>query len=287
MYKDEDGLPPNPDVLRSIILILARQSAIARRSIDRLWEDQFIELCDDWAIPYIGDLVGTRLVHELNRRGRRVDVARTIFYRRRKGTPHVLKYLFATSPVGTECLSKASGVMRALVTVSTLNQVAWRICYSDSAWGLGELTTTRVADLIDGAVRRNRSHSRLPPTARQTQPLQHPNSIFIYSGFCRSRSTSPPLQTSARDDLCSIRLVATSLCFVQALRTDPSECGTRREWGLPAPIPCRLLGSANYTITADLIDELVNVGLSQPAADELSKYTGIYFAAEATAAPHD
>src|SRR6266850_4427222 len=74
VYKDEDGLPPNPDVLRSIILIFARQSAIARRSIDRLWEDQFIELCDDWAIPYIGDLVGTRLVHELNRRGRRVDV---------------------------------------------------------------------------------------------------------------------------------------------------------------------------------------------------------------------
>ena len=55
--------------------------------------DQFIELCDDWAIPYIGDLVGTRLVHELNRRGRRVDVARTIFYRRRKGTPLVLETL--------------------------------------------------------------------------------------------------------------------------------------------------------------------------------------------------
>src|SRR3989442_1762013 len=47
IYKDEDGLAARPDVLRSLEQILARQSAIARRSIDRLWDDQFIELCDD------------------------------------------------------------------------------------------------------------------------------------------------------------------------------------------------------------------------------------------------
>src|SRR5262249_17993984 len=93
IYKDEDGLGANPGALRGIVEILARQAATARRSIDRLWDDQFIELCDDWAIPYIGDLVGTRLAHELNRRGRRVDVARTIFYRRRKGAPQVLEIL--------------------------------------------------------------------------------------------------------------------------------------------------------------------------------------------------
>lgn len=93
IYKDEDGLAARPDVLRSLVQIMAHQAAVARRSIDRLWEDHFIELCDDWAVPYIGDLVGTRLVHELNRRGRRVDVARTIFYRRRKGTPLVLEIL--------------------------------------------------------------------------------------------------------------------------------------------------------------------------------------------------
>ncbi|MBE9066446.1 hypothetical protein IQ260_07255, partial [Leptolyngbya cf. ectocarpi LEGE 11479] len=92
-YRDEDGLASNPGVLRALVTILAQQAAIGRRSIDRLWEDPFIELCDDWAIPYLGDLVGTRLVHELNRRGRRVDVARTIFYRRRKGTPVVLERL--------------------------------------------------------------------------------------------------------------------------------------------------------------------------------------------------
>ena len=93
IYRDLDGQAANPGVMRAMVVLLAQQAAIARRSIDRLWEDQFIELCDDWAISYLGDLVGTRLVNELNRRGRRVDVARTIYYRRRKGTPLVLERL--------------------------------------------------------------------------------------------------------------------------------------------------------------------------------------------------
>ena len=52
VYKDEDGLASNPGVLRSIVRLFASQAAVARRSMDRLWEDEFIELCDDWAIPY-------------------------------------------------------------------------------------------------------------------------------------------------------------------------------------------------------------------------------------------
>jgi hypothetical protein len=93
IYRHEDGLADEPHVLRAFIEILARQAAIARRDIDRLWEDAFIHHCDDWAVPYIGALVGTRLVGNLNRRARRVDVARTLFYRRRKGTPVVMEAL--------------------------------------------------------------------------------------------------------------------------------------------------------------------------------------------------
>ena len=82
-------------VLRALVEVLADQAAVARRSIDRLWEDQFIDLCDDWAVPYLGDLVGTRMVSALDNRGRRVDVANTIYYRRRAGTLAVLEGLTA------------------------------------------------------------------------------------------------------------------------------------------------------------------------------------------------
>src|ERR1700704_6071113 len=70
-YREDDGLADNPGVLRAIVEVLARQAAILRRSNDRLWDDEFIDLCDSWAVAYIGGLVGTRLVSALNLRGRR------------------------------------------------------------------------------------------------------------------------------------------------------------------------------------------------------------------------
>jgi hypothetical protein len=94
-YREEDGLANPPGVLRGFIEVLAQQAATLRRSNDRLWDDQFIDLCGEWAVPYIGELVATRLVSALNRRGRRVDVAKTIYYRRRAGTPRILEELIA------------------------------------------------------------------------------------------------------------------------------------------------------------------------------------------------
>src|SRR5438552_4312120 len=77
--------------LREMVNRIGAQAAILRRSIDRVWEDQSIETCDDWVIPYIGDLLATNLVASLDARGQRLDVARTIYYRRRKGTVGVLQ----------------------------------------------------------------------------------------------------------------------------------------------------------------------------------------------------
>src|SRR5262249_14834418 len=64
-----------------------------RRSIDRLWEDQSIETCDDWVIDYLGDLLATNLVATADARARRLDVANTIYYRRRKGTVGLIEEL--------------------------------------------------------------------------------------------------------------------------------------------------------------------------------------------------
>jgi hypothetical protein len=77
--------------LRELINRIATQAAILRRSIDRLWEDQSIETCDDWVIPYIGELLATRLVASLGAREQRLDVAKTIYYRRRAGTVAILE----------------------------------------------------------------------------------------------------------------------------------------------------------------------------------------------------
>src|SRR5271169_640562 len=81
--------------LRELLDRIGAQVAVIRRSIDRLWEDQSIETCDDWVIPYIADLLATNLVQSLDARGQRIDVAKTIYYRRRKGTLAVLEEIAA------------------------------------------------------------------------------------------------------------------------------------------------------------------------------------------------
>jgi len=79
--------------LREMVNRIGAAAADLRRSIDRLWEDQSIETCDDWVIPYIASLLDTRLVMGLPARGQRLDVANTIDYRRRKGTLGVLEQI--------------------------------------------------------------------------------------------------------------------------------------------------------------------------------------------------
>jgi hypothetical protein len=79
--------------LQELMNRIGAQTATLRRSIDRLWENQSIETCDDWVIPYVGDLVATRLVSCLDARAQRIDVAKTIYYRRRAGTLGLLEEL--------------------------------------------------------------------------------------------------------------------------------------------------------------------------------------------------
>jgi hypothetical protein len=74
---------------------IGAQAAVLRRSVDRLWEDQSIETCDDWLVPYIADLLATKLVASQDARGQRLDVAKTIYYRRRKGTVGILEEIAA------------------------------------------------------------------------------------------------------------------------------------------------------------------------------------------------
>ncbi|MCP3911610.1 MAG: hypothetical protein GY713_11705 [Actinomycetia bacterium] len=98
-HRDLDGRPATTtdpggrNQLRALVEVLGAQAAVLRRSADRTWDDQFIDLCDDWAVPYIGELVATRMLPALDSRARRIDVAKTIYYRRRKGTPRVLEEL--------------------------------------------------------------------------------------------------------------------------------------------------------------------------------------------------
>lgn len=76
--------------LRSLLSVIESQIESIRADIEGLYEDWFIETCADWVIPYIGDMVGNKPLHEIKQL-RRTDVAKTIYYRRRKGTAAMLE----------------------------------------------------------------------------------------------------------------------------------------------------------------------------------------------------
>ena len=108
--------------LRALLRLIGSEADALRHDTEQLWTDFFIETCRRWVVPYIGDLVGNIPLHDLDPSAAaqtatslfldaetdrlqgpdlnppgairvRADVANTIYYRRRKGTPPMLEEL--------------------------------------------------------------------------------------------------------------------------------------------------------------------------------------------------
>lgn len=113
--RERDAAEGEP--LRALLRIVEGQTDAIDADIGQLGRDAFIETCEPWVIPYIGDLVGTTPLFDESRvhdsgtatelfpdltgpsltapiaLRARADVAKTIYYRRRKGTLAMLEEL--------------------------------------------------------------------------------------------------------------------------------------------------------------------------------------------------
>ncbi|MGZ5018055.1 MAG: hypothetical protein ACXV8U_19990 [Methylobacter sp.] len=94
--------------LRALLQVITKQVDIVEKDIGQLYENWFIETCEDWVVPYLGDLIGYTPVHEAGEPGEittpqgklrnkilipRREIANTIRYRRRKGSAALLEQL--------------------------------------------------------------------------------------------------------------------------------------------------------------------------------------------------
>jgi len=81
--------------LKSLIAILAEQIEVLQESLYQSYDDLFIETCQEWVVPYIGDLVGSKGLSDFpgTPYSLRAAVADTIGNRRRKGTAYGLEQL--------------------------------------------------------------------------------------------------------------------------------------------------------------------------------------------------
>src|SRR5258708_3998901 len=93
IYRIRDAQQGEP--LKALLSVIADQVAVLEESLEQLYDDQFIETCAEWAVSYLGDLIGYRGVHDASvpRLSARAAVAHTINFRRRKGTAAVLEQL--------------------------------------------------------------------------------------------------------------------------------------------------------------------------------------------------
>ena len=73
-------IPAEQGPLEALLDVLAEQVAVLEEDLEQLYDDQFIETCAPWVVPYIGDLIGYRPLHGRGAGARvaRAEVAHTI-----------------------------------------------------------------------------------------------------------------------------------------------------------------------------------------------------------------
>ena len=78
--------------LRGLLAVVEEEWRRLVDDVDGLYDDWFVETCDEWVVPYIAELVGVEgLTPVAGGPSQRALVANTLAYRRRKGTPVVLE----------------------------------------------------------------------------------------------------------------------------------------------------------------------------------------------------
>ncbi len=99
--------------LRALLAVIGDQAAVLEADIARLYDDWFIETCQDWLVPYFADLVDVTLgpavgasatgtLDPLDSASRRSQVANAIRDRRAKGTLAAIER-FAADTAGWPC----------------------------------------------------------------------------------------------------------------------------------------------------------------------------------------
>jgi len=112
----------NGEPLNALLEVIEREFRAIESDIDGLYDNWFIETCDEWVVPYIGDLLGVKVLQTLDTAtfSQRAYVANTLAHRRRKGTSLVLEQV-AWDITGWP--AKAVEFYKALVTTQNLNHV--------------------------------------------------------------------------------------------------------------------------------------------------------------------
>lgn len=249
VYKNEDGLADVPNQLRALVEVLAGQAAIQRRSIDRLLADSRIEEADDWAVAYIGQLLGTRFGNPLNSAGRRADVRNTLGYRRRAGTVRLVEALARDIARWDARISEG---FRRLVRLPHGLDQDFRPgpVTGTPPGGFPDLRRVRIGDVVDTAFD-DMAHFpdfRPGPGRRGLYNIPRAN-LFLYRVEARRLEQFDPVRLDGRHFVLDPSGRGNVALFQPGER-NLDDCDAPAEWQLQMPISCRRLGAVRYVLPA-------------------------------------
>jgi len=120
IYRVRDHQRGEP--LRALLGVIETEFDRVEEDIERLYDNWFIETCEEWVVPYIGELLNVRPIRSVEsaRVSLRGYVANTLAYRRRKGTATVLEQLARDT---TGWAARAVEFFERLATTQHLNHV--------------------------------------------------------------------------------------------------------------------------------------------------------------------
>lgn len=220
--------------LQALLAVIADQVGVLEEDLAQLYDDQFIETCAEWVVPYIGDLIGYRALHNVVPKigNQRAEVAHTIGFRRRKGTAAMLEQL-ARDVTGWN--ARAVEFFQLLGwTQWTPNHIRPNSCYAP------DLRQWKALENIDGPFDTVAHTVDVRHVATGTGKYNIPNiGIFLW------RLTAYPLTGSPAFQLDSRRFLFHPLGYDEPLFTKPvtedEVTHLAEPVNVPAPISRRVL----------------------------------------------
>lgn len=261
IYRTLDAEPPANHALRALIELVAAEAALLRRDIDRLWDDQAIELCDDWAIAYLGALVSVVPMSPVNPRARRLAAARAIAYQRRKGTPTVLQ--MAIRDIGG-IEGRVVEAFRRLVRHPhrlDIDTIARGSVTGSPGGGFVDLADPRILGLTDGAFD-EAAHFHDPRRLRGPHGRYGIRKVNLHLFPYRSVQIDLPTPEEIAPGRSTLDPSGRDVALWQrgqALDRGPTEL---REVDMPIAILCRRFNASSHVLSAEAL-----AAINDPALD--------------------
>lgn len=273
IYRTLDGEPPANGVLRAMVELVAEEAAILRRDIDRLWDDQAIEFCDDWAIAYLGALVSATPMSAVNPRGMRLAAARAIAWQRRKGTPTVIhmaiRDIAGVEGVVVEAFRRLARFPHRL----DIDAIAIGPVTGSPGGGFAALRAPRIAGLTDSAFDEV-AHFHDPRRLRGPLGRYGIRVVNLHLFPYRSVQIDLPTPVTIAPGLFTLDPSGRDVALWQ--RGQASDRGSEpiREVDMPDAILCRRFNASSHQITAPALAIINDPGLDAALAPLMGQRFG-------------